>query len=137
MTVIMPFLLFSSLYNFEYYYKVSASPSQQIFKTFSSVRVFFLTHSFLLVVSLSIYAKISLLQPILMSVPANYLFRAVTHLQFRLCLTVCKQRSIQIKISVDWPSYFDSASGLRILRYPNKFRGTSWGNSLTPCATSR
>ena len=116
---------------------MSASPSQQNFKTFSSVSVFLLTLSLLLIVAVSNSARISFLQPILMSVPANYLLRAVTYLQFRLCLTVCKQRSIQINISVDWPSYFDGASGLRILRYPHKFGGTPWRSCLTPCASSR
>ena len=79
-------------------------------KIFSSVGVFLLTHSLLLIVAVSNYARISLLQPTVMSVPASYLLRSVTHLQFRLCLTVCKQQIIQINISVD------GVSDLRILR---------------------
>jgi len=71
------------------------------------------------------------------SVPANYSLRAVTHLQFRLCLTACKQRIIQINISVGWPTYFEGASRLIILRYPHKFGGTPWRSWLTPCASSR
>ena len=92
--------------------KISKNPKDshhtiyQIFKIFSSMCVSLLSQSLRLVVALSNYAMNSLLQPILMSVPANYLLRAVRRLQFRLFLTVCKQRNIQNNISVDWPSYF-------------------------------
>jgi len=110
---------------------MSASPSQQILQTFSSVSVYLLTQSLLLIVVVSNCARISLLQPMVMSVPAKYLLRAVTHLQFRLCLSVCEQQSIQINVSVD------GASNLRILRYPHKFGGTPWRSWLSPCASSR